>query len=84
MNHSLGIFERNGYFYMRYVVPTAQQKLFNGRTRLVKSLHTKSLKEARVADPEPRHHPEPGQNRTPQRLAQFAAMERQVALTSRQ
>ena len=49
MNHSLGIFERNGYFYMRYVVPTGQQKLFNGRTRLVKSLHTKSLKEARVA-----------------------------------
>lgn len=49
MNHSLGIFERNGYFYMRYVVPTSQQKLFNGRARLVKSLHTKSLKEARVA-----------------------------------
>ena len=35
-----GLFERNGHYYLRLIIPANQRHLFNGRTRLVQSLHT--------------------------------------------
>jgi integrase len=48
MNHSLGVFERNGHYYMRFVVPVNQQTTFSGRKRIVRSLQTQNLREARA------------------------------------
>ncbi len=35
-----GLFERNGHYYLRLIIPANRRHLFNGRTRLVQSLHT--------------------------------------------
>jgi len=42
-----GLFQRNGTFYLRFIVPTHQRHLFEGRSRIVKSLGTQSAREAK-------------------------------------
>ena len=49
MSKPTGLFERNGHFYLRLIIPTHQRHLFNGRTRIVQSLKTCSKRQAIVA-----------------------------------
>ena len=44
-----GLFERNGHYYLRLIIPANQRHLFNGRTRLVQSLHTCNKRQAVLA-----------------------------------
>lgn len=43
-----GLFQRNGTYYLRFIVPTRQRHLFEGRSRIVKSLGTESAREAKL------------------------------------
>ena len=49
MSTPTGLFERNGHFYLRVIIPTHQRHLFNGRTRIVQSLNTCHKRQAIVA-----------------------------------
>ena len=46
MAQAPGLFTRNGTFYLRYIVPQHHLQAFGGQTRVVRSLHTHSRKEA--------------------------------------
>jgi hypothetical protein len=46
MSKPTGLFERNGHFYLRLIIPTHQRHLFNGRTRIVQSLNTSHRRQA--------------------------------------
>lgn len=48
MAKNTGLFLRNGTFYVRFIVPKGQQHLFQGRSRIVKSLCTDSAREAKL------------------------------------
>ena len=48
MAKNTGLFLRNGTFYIRFIVPKGQQHLFQGRSRIVKSLSTDSAREAKL------------------------------------
>ena len=49
MSTPTGLFERNGHYYLRLIIPTHQRHLFNGRTRIVQSLNTCHKRQAIVA-----------------------------------
>ncbi len=49
MSTPTGLFERNGHYYLRFIIPTNQRHLFNGRTRIVQSLHTCQKRQAVLA-----------------------------------
>ena len=40
MSTPTGLFERNGHYYLRFIIPTHLRYLYNGRTRIVQSLNT--------------------------------------------
>ena len=46
MSTPTGLFERNGHFYLRFIIPTHQRYLFGGRTRIVQSLNTNQRRQA--------------------------------------
>jgi integrase len=46
MSQQTGLFLRNGTFYLRFIIPQRQRHLFDGRSRIVRSLHTTSKREA--------------------------------------
>lgn len=46
MSQQTGLFQRNGTFYLRFIIPQRQRHLFDGRTRIVRSLNTTSKREA--------------------------------------
>ena len=46
MSKPTGLFERNGHYYLRLIIPTHQRHLFNGRTRIVQSLNTSHRRQA--------------------------------------
>ena len=46
MSKPTGLFERNGHFYLRLIIPTHQRHLFNGRARIVQSLNTSHRRQA--------------------------------------
>ena len=46
MSTPTGLFERNGHFYLRFIIPTHQRHLFGGRTRIVQSLNTNQRRQA--------------------------------------
>lgn len=48
MAKDTGLFQRNGTFYLRFIVPKRQRHLFQGRSRIVKSLSTDSAREAKL------------------------------------
>lgn len=48
MAKDTGLFQRNGTFYLRFIVPKHQRHLFEGRSRIVKSLGTESAREAKL------------------------------------
>lgn len=48
MAKDTGLFQRNGTFYLRFIVPKRQRHLFEGRSRIVKSLGTESAREAKL------------------------------------
>ena len=43
-----GLFQRNGTCYLRFIIPTRQRHLFEGRSRIIKSLGTESAREAKL------------------------------------
>ncbi len=43
-----GLFQRNGTYYLRFIIPSRQRHLFEGRSRIVKSLGTESAREAKL------------------------------------
>jgi integrase len=49
MSTPTGLFERNGHFYLRFIIPTHQRDLFGGRTRIVQSLKTNQRRQAVLA-----------------------------------
>ena len=49
MSSPTGLFERNGHYYLRFIIPTHQRHLFNGRTRIVQSLSTRQKRQAVLA-----------------------------------
>jgi integrase len=46
MSQQTGLFQRNGTFYLRFIIPQRQRHLFDGRSRIVRSLNTTSKREA--------------------------------------
>lgn len=46
MSKQTGLFQRNGTFYLRFIIPQRQRHLFDGRSRIVRSLNTTSKREA--------------------------------------
>lgn len=46
MSQQTGLFQRNGTFYLRFIIPQRKRHLFDGRSRIVRSLHTTSKQEA--------------------------------------
>ncbi len=46
MSQQTGLFQRNGTFYLRFIIPQRKRHLFDGRTRIVRSLNTTSKREA--------------------------------------
>ncbi len=48
MAKDTGLFQRNGTFYLRFIVPKHKRHFFEGRSRIVKSLGTESAREAKL------------------------------------